>query len=382
MSEFSTLEPAVDPNNRISFLLDWELTMKCNLDCSYCGTDLYNGGHNNSIPHPPLAECLKTIDFMFEYVDLYMSTKPRGLRYVILNVYGGESLHHPNIVEILKTVRERYKAYQDRWHLTVTTTTNAIVNDRIMQEIIPLIDEFTASYHTENTPKQKQQFQHNLLKIKASGRRLKCVVLMHAESDKFEDAGFMVEWLTQNQIPHLPRQLDHVMSQIEFNYSQKQVTWFENLYQSRTRDQEKFIMPEKKVVDNHIDLADSGRACCGGRQVCQDQNYKSRVFYVNNKFPDWFCSVNHFFVYIKQVTKEIFVNKDCKMNYDGAVGPIGHLTDYQKLLDDTKQQLSTDTMPVIQCKKQSCWCGLCAPKAQSKTDYDKIIKKYQQKVTT
>ena len=319
---------------------------------------------------------------MFEYVDLYMSTKPCGLRHVILNVYGGESLHHPNIVEILKTVRERYKAYQDRWHLTVTTTTNAIVNDRIMQEIIPLIDEFTVSYHTENTPKQKQQFQDNLLKIKASGCRLKCVVLMHAEADKFEDAGFMVEWLTQNKIPHLPRQIDHNINQIEFNYSQKQVTWFENLYQSRTRDQEKFIMPEKTKVNSQVDLTDTGRACCGGRQVCQDQNYKSRVFYVNNKFPDWFCSVNHFFVYIKQVTKEIFVNKDCKMNYDGAVGPIGHLTDYQKLLDDTKQQLSTDTMPVIQCKKQRCLCGLCAPKAQSKTDYDKIIKKYRQKVTT
>jgi hypothetical protein len=25
---FETLEPAVDPNNRITFLLDWELTMK------------------------------------------------------------------------------------------------------------------------------------------------------------------------------------------------------------------------------------------------------------------------------------------------------------------------------------------------------------------
>jgi pyruvate-formate lyase-activating enzyme len=381
MSDFSTLEPAIDPNNRISFLLDWELTMKCNLDCSYCPSHLY-GGHDNSTPHPPVDECLTSIDFMFEYADLYMSTKPKGIRYVILNVYGGESLHHPDIVEILKAVKEKYKNYQDRWHLTVTTTTNAIINDRIMQEIIPLIDEFTASYHTENTPKQKQQFQDNLLKIKASGRRLKCVVLMHAEQDLFDDAKLMIAWLNQNQIRHLPRQLDHNTNATEFNYSEKQVTWFENLYQSRIQIKEKFNMPEKKVVDNHVDLADTGRACCGGRQVCQDQNYKSRVFYINNKFPDWYCSVNHFFVYIKQVTKEIFVNKDCKMNYDGTVGPIGHLTDYQQLLDDTKKQLLTNTIPVIQCKKQRCYCGLCAPKAESKIDYDKIIKKYQQKVTT
>jgi pyruvate-formate lyase-activating enzyme len=381
MSDFSTLEPAVDPKNRISFLLDWELTMKCNLDCSYCPSHLY-GGHDNSTSHPPVEECLNSIDFMFEYADLYMSTKPKGIRYVILNVYGGESLHHPNIVEILKAVKEKYKNYQDRWHLTITTTTNAIINDRILDKIIPLIDEFTVSYHAENTPKQKQQFQNNLLKIKASNKRMKCIVLMHSDSDMFNDANELINWLNQHQIKFLPKQLDHNEFLPEFNYSEKQITWFKNLYQSHTQDQEKFVMPETKIIDNQVDLSDTGRACCGGRQVCQDQNYRSRTFFVGNKFPDWFCSVNHFFVHIKQVTKEIFVNKDCKMNYTGSVGPIGHLSNYQKLLDDTKQQLSTNNMPVIQCKKQRCYCGLCAPKAKSKTDYDKIIKKYQQKIPT
>ena len=99
MTQFLCLEPAIDPNNRITFLLDWELTMKCNLDCSYCGTGIY-GGHDNSTRHPSLDKCLETLDFMFEYADLYMRTKPPGLRYVVLNVYGGESLHHPDIVKI------------------------------------------------------------------------------------------------------------------------------------------------------------------------------------------------------------------------------------------------------------------------------------------
>ena len=125
MSAFEVLEPAIDPNNRISFLLDWELTMKCNLDCSYCPSELY-GGHDNTTNHPPLAECLAALDFMFKYVDLYMTTKPNGIRYVILNIYGGESLHHPDIVKILSQVRKTHQPYRDRWHLTVTTTTNAI----------------------------------------------------------------------------------------------------------------------------------------------------------------------------------------------------------------------------------------------------------------
>ena len=126
MPAFEVLEPAIDPQNRISFLLDWELTMKCNLDCSYCPTGL-DGGHDNSIQHPDKEDCIQTLEFMFDYVDQYMQHKPNGLKYVVLNVYGGESLHHPDIVEILSHIQTKYQPYCDRWHLTVTTTTNTII---------------------------------------------------------------------------------------------------------------------------------------------------------------------------------------------------------------------------------------------------------------
>ena len=199
LPNFDVLEPAIDPNNRISFLLDWELTLKCNLDCSYCTTGIY-GGHDNSIPHPKLDDCLSTIDFMFAYADLYMQHKPKGLRTVILNVYGGESLAHPNIVEILSEVHKRHQPYADSWSLTVTTTTNATISTKTLAKIIPLIDEFTVSYHSENTPDQKTQFNKNLLDIKAAGRRLKCVVLMHNDPDRFEQSQEQITWLTENDI--------------------------------------------------------------------------------------------------------------------------------------------------------------------------------------
>jgi hypothetical protein len=98
-----------------------------------------------------------------------MYSKPKSIKYVILNVYGGEALHHPDIVEILSVLRERYQPYQDRWHLTITTTTNAIIASHRFDQIIPLIDEFTVSYHTENTAEQKQQFRDNLLKKQGAG---------------------------------------------------------------------------------------------------------------------------------------------------------------------------------------------------------------------
>ena len=337
--------------------------MKCNLDCSYCPTGIY-GGHDNTQRHPPLEDCLRTIDFMFEYADVYMSSKPKGIKYVILNVYGGEALHHPGIVEILSILRDRYQPYQDRWHLTVTTTTNAIISSHRLDQIIPFIDEFTVSYHTDSTPNQKQQFCDNLLKIKSADRRQKCLVLMHSDPERFADAQAMIEWLKQNDIKYLPKQLDH-HTPTDFNYNQQQVVWFEGLY--------------KKSLDNAVmhsnksDLADTGRACCGGRSLCENQSRQDPQKFVSNKFPGWYCSVNHFFLYVKQVNGEVYVNKDCKMNYDGTVGPIGNLNNTAPIL----LQARDPDKPTIRCAKERCLCGLCAPKSEDLDTYKSIMRKYE-----
>lgn len=374
MPNFEVLEPAIDPNNRISFLLDWELTMKCNLDCSYCATGLY-GGHDNSIPHPKLEDCLRTIDFMFAYVDLYMQHKPKGIRTAVLNVYGGESLAHPNIVEILSTIRDRHRPYANRWALTVTTTTNAIISTKTLAKIIPLIDEFTVSYHSENTAEQKEQFKKNLLDIKAAGRRLKCVVLMHNKPELFAQSQEQIEWLNQHEINILPRQLDVEPSILDKTtigqYNEQQVTWFDSLYKSRS-------YRTSTTISGAQQLTGAGRACCGGRQLCENKNYKDRQFYVlDNSFTDWYCSVNWFFLYIKQVNGEVYFNKDCKMNFNREIAPIGNLSNPGEILATLANQLDTGIMPIVQCKKSICFCGLCAPKAQDLNTYHEIISKYQ-----
>ena len=375
MLDFDSLEPAIDPNNRITFLLDWELTMKCNLDCGYCAKGIY-GGHDNSISHPELEACFNTIDFMFEYVDLYMSHKPKGIKQVLLNVYGGESLHYPNIVQVLERCLQVYKEkYQERWFLTITTTTNAIINKRKMSAIIPLIDEFTCSYHAENSEKQKNLFKENLLGIRDSGKRLKVVILMHSESSLFDDAQKMIEWCQENNIRYLPRQLDHALTDKRWNYDKKQIVWLNTLYKKQTYGNFNAIVPVKD--QEKFDLSDTGRACCGGRQLCKDSNFKQRDFFVFNKFPDWYCSVNEFFLYIKQVNGEIFVNKDCKMNFQGEVAPIGNLNDYRSLIEWTKTHLNENNMPIIQCKKNRCFCGLCAPKAKELDTFKNIMRKFR-----
>jgi hypothetical protein len=117
-----------------------------------------------------------------------------------------------------------------------------------------------------------------------------------------------------------------------------------------------------------IDLSAQGRSCCGGNILCANGCQTKRV---NNKFKGWHCSVDYFFLYIRQNTGEVFTNKDCRMNFDSNIGPIGNLKNTQAILDKIKQ----GTKQIV-CKKRSCWCGLCAPKAKNKDDYIKIMNKY------
>ena len=348
--------------------------MKCNLECSYCLTGLH-GGRDNTSSHPKLEDCFRAIDFMFEYADIYMDHKPKGLKYVVLNVYGGEGLYYPQITEVLERSRQVYQEkYHSKWNLTVTTTTNAIVTQKKMAEIIPLIDEFTCSYHPENLNKQKDLFKQNLLSIKSAGKRLKVIVMMHSDPTLFEDSQNMIKWCQENDIRYLPRQLDHMHGDTNWNYNVKQLEWFDGLYKKSSFGETKEIIPIK--VEDKFDLSETGRTCCGGRQLCKDSDFKTRETYVHNKFPDWYCSVNEFFLFMKQVNGDIYVNKDCKMDFNGKVAPIGNLTDYRTLLDWTRQNLNEGTMPIIQCKKRKCLCGLCAPKAKDLDTFKNIMRKF------
>lgn len=365
-----SVESAIDPNNKLTFLMDWELTLKCNLDCSYCGP-----GHDNSTNHPPLEDCLKTIDFMYQYVDLYMQHKSTWSRRAVLNVYGGESLYHPDIITILSEVKNRHKKFEDRWSLTVTTTTNAVVSENQMKKIVNLVDEFTVSYHTESTKKQQDLVRTNLLLIKNSNKKVKCVIVMNPREEKFTDNLKMIDFCTINSIKYLPRQIDHLPEDTQWNYKPHQVQWFNNFYQKKTFSATHASLPNDQP---ELNLTSIGRACCSGRQLAINQNYSERIFYSNARFPNWYCSVNWFFVFVKQVTKEVFVNKDCQMTFDGTIGPIGYLTDTESLLKNLKSQLSNNTLPTIQCKKfLGCLCGLCAPKAKDLSVYKKITEKYK-----
>lgn len=359
---FEILEPIL--KDKPGFHITWELTLKCNLDCSYCDSN----GHDNSVPHPDTEECLKTLDFLLKYVDLYMTYKAPQHRSAILNVFGGEAIYHPGFVTILEEARKRYEQYRNKWYLSIHCVTNAVAAEHTWKKILDNVDSFTISYHTESRSDQQQQVRNNILLLKETGKWYQCSILMHPKH--FDNNLEMIEWCKDNNIPYLPRQLDQHKDSEDFKYQPEQIVWFDNLYKKK----ETKTISVLEVKEEKTNISEVGRACCGGTGFCVDQDTDNSTFFIpDNKFEGWSCSVNWFFVFVKQTERAIYVNKDCKMNFNGEVAPIGYLDDAEHILQDLEINLTNNTMPVIKCKKRACWCGLCAPKARTEDLYNTMM---------
>lgn len=369
MSDIVSIEPAIDPNNRPTFLLDWELTLKCNLDCSYCGPQF----HDNSAAHPALEECLKTIDFMYAYADRYMQLKPKWQRMVVLNIYGGESIFHPDITTILDQVRIRH-TYD--WPLTVTVTTNGVAGANLWSRVVERVDEFTISFHSEALPKQRQQILDNILYNKSHGRRQKVVFVMHNKPELWAISQEAIEFCKQHDIRYVVKANDTPTP--EWQYSKDQFAYFQDYYASKTPERSrKKLIPLQDVTNETVGMGKVGRSCCGGRSLCTNQDLKHPMGFVPHAdFADWYCSVNWYFLYVKQHTGDVYTNKDCQMNFMGSAGPIGNANDYQNILDQQQKMLDQEHVPVIQCKKTRCICGYCAPKAKRYKDFEEIMQKH------
>lgn len=368
-----TLEPAIDFHNRPGFLINWELTFKCNLDCSYCYS------HDNTQDHPSFDRCLKSIDFMLEYADVYMQVKKKWQRFAIINIFGGESMFHPDLAKLIKILRERHaEHYADRYRLVLTITTNGVFGKRVLNRVLNLVDEWTVSYHTESNAKQRQQCLDNILHIHKQGIRIHCNLMMHSEQKRWDNCIEVAGILDRAGVHYVPYRLGDgnrmefkgisIVSQDQLPrshhaYTQQQIDWFKSHWQRQSRRILEWSEPVK-TTDGRFVMRSLGRECCGSKDLCIDGDTKNTTKYITNtSFTDWYCTVNWYFLLVKQENESIYTHKDCKVTFDRSVGPIASLEQADELIDWTRKNIENDSMPMIQCPVQICSCGLCAPKS-------------------
>ena len=130
-NELHSVQINVSPTQLPSFMVNWVISYKCNLDCSYCVN------HDNLVNPIPLDQCKRSIEFIFKYVDLLFSVKQKHEKIASINIIGGEPFTHPNFLEILEYAHSLYKEnYQDRWKLSICITTNGLAGNNLLKKCL------------------------------------------------------------------------------------------------------------------------------------------------------------------------------------------------------------------------------------------------------
>jgi organic radical activating enzyme len=373
--EIKSIAPLIDISRKPSYIIDWQLTFLCNLDCSYCNS------HDNTTKHPDVERCKKTIDFALKYADTILSAKKPYERSVTLNLLGGESLIHPNIVEIFEYLHQVYTSlYKDRWPLRIHVVTNGVVGKNVITKCLPYIDHWVVSYHTESNAKQKAMAVETIYTIHSAGKNMTARLMFHSDPERFAECQALSDQLTKDSIKHTVRPIGTIMYEGSYltdstqvhRYTRPQTEYVLNYWNKKNVNQ--LTINDTIEVDGKHVIASAGYTCCSEKPLYVNSDRKNKVTHLpKNELKGWYCSVNWEFLFIDQTQELIYHNSSCRVNFNSEVGAIGSLDEADQLLNNISTYINTKSVPVIRCPKNRCACGICSPKAETLEDFKKIM---------
>lgn len=342
-------------------MVTWDLGRRCNLDCTYCAASR----HNNYSKPVSLESLIETFNFIKKWTGLYNSKRVYSST-TNIDFTGGEPTVNPNFWKLVEYIRETSPDFG------LGLTSNGTWPEREADKIIDNMKGVTISWHAEADKSIKQRILNNILKLKASGIWLQVNVMLHC--DYFDEAVEVCEFLEQNGIKYNPVPIgdgtiersgwfideDGKQRRTSHQYTEEQQQWFFS----------KMKMSESKIkaIKEGSDL---GRKCCGGRCLTAktEQGWKE-VTLVENKFKNWNCMVDWYFLHIDQETGLVYHHQTCQALHNKKKGAVGHLSEQDILLSDLTARLENPT--AIVCPNDRCGCGMCVPKAKEDLDFKEV----------
>jgi len=357
----------------------WDVGRRCNFDCSYCPTHR----HDNFSKHADLETLKKTGKFVFDYANLIMPHKKT--KRMNINFTGGEPTVNPNFTPFGHWLRDTYQQhYKDDYIMNLTITSNGAFGRKMADNIIDNYGFMTISYHAEGHPSLKKQVINNIYYLSERGFKLKINVMFHAEY--WDECKNLCMQLERDGIGYVPRMIgEHEDSHDSFahRYTDTQLNWMKEYW----ADKNAALNKKQSVIEKEAEVGHEagavqvekseekklarnlGRPCCGSRTM---ETYGTNGCWTKSTFLDfanfrnWQCSVNWFFLHIEQQTDTIWHHQTCQARFDGTRGPIGSISECDKIINDLRNNLENKTMPVISCPLgpgKHCGCGLCTPKS-------------------
>lgn len=360
------------------FQVTWDLGRRCNYDCSYCPAHR----HDNFSRHATLDELKSAVNFLFAYIDTYMSV--RKYKKTSISFTGGEPTVNPNFIDFVKYLKQEYEQkYSDKWECGFALTSNGAMSKKMANAVMDNLGHITVSYHAESDNKLKQQVRDRIKQFHDAGFSVSCNVMFHAAY--FDECKELCDYLYDLGVKYVPRIIGEdpdSKSNFAHKYTDEQLDYMKNYwkYKNAKLNGEEITQEEKskeKTAEKKIG-ASIGRPCCGSREMCLSLNGESRksTFVDLREFKGWNCSVNYFFLHLEQQTDSVYHHQTCQARFDQTRGPIGKISKGDIIIQDLKERLSTKTLPTIICPKQTCGCGLCAPKSKYKENYNKVMENH------
>jgi len=93
-------------------------------------------------------------------------------------------------------------------------------------------------------------------------------------------------------------------------------------------------------------------------------------------FEGWYCSANWFFLHGNNVNGKYYTNKDCRVTLNQTQGAIANMDTMPAHMQQIKEQLLSNTLPMMRCVQKKCLCGTCAPKSLHQENVVEIMKIY------
>ena len=385
MSEIIAIDN--DIQNPYSFEVTWDLGLRCNFDCTYCPPHR----HNNTSPHASLETLIKTSKFVFDYKKLLQSYMTYNRQWNI-GFTGGEPTNNPNFLAMCEYIHS-----QGDKDVVVDVTTNGAMSEKYCTKLIDNVDSVTVSYHCEVDDKIKQRVIERIYQLKESDVRYKVNLMIHAKQEYFDECIELAESFTKDDIKFVPRIIGESYDNDKYNhrYTEEQHKWFKDFWANKNKkpkennnaeyeykdDQKKVeekkqkIKVEPKKEEGRKSL---GRPCCGQRTfyTLTEEHYTQNntqldtnkwnksVFACSTEYKDWSCLINWNWLHIEQEYDNILHHQTCRANFGGKRGPIGKISESEKVLERLERQLATGKMPVITCPNKICGCGLCVQKSK------------------
>ena len=365
----------------------WDVGRRCNYDCTYCPPHR----HDNFSPHADLETLKKTGQFIFDYATLMFPYKKN--KRLNINFTGGEPTNNPNFLAFGEWLQQTYKEkYKDDYFMNLTITSNGAFGKKMADSVCENYSFMTISYHAEAHASLKKQVINNIYYLTEKGFPIKINVMFHAEYwDECKDLCMQFE---RDGIGYVPRMIgEHEDSKNSYahRYTDVQLQWMKDYWADKNAALNK-TTEETEAESGHNASAvktenneekklarQLGRPCCGSRtmETCgSDGCWTKSTFLDFAKFRNWQCSVNWFFLHIEQQTDTIWHHQTCQARFDGTRGPIGTISECDKIIDEFRNNLENKTMPIITCPLgpgKHCGCGMCTPKSIERDDLMKIM---------